>query len=177
VQVTKGLALFPIVTPDNRSVIFLSPQGDLQTPWIVPIDGGEAQEIVHEFAAIASLGVSRDGRRLMFQTSDLQNQNKFVVCDLPNCANRISLDMPANAGYGVKRFTAGDNAIAYVNSAGSNIWAQSIVGGPPRQITRFTDRPAANFIANFDWSRDGKRLAVMWATTTSDIVLLKSSNK
>ena len=49
------------------------------------------------FAGIASLDVSRDSRRLLFQTSGPQNQAKFMVCDLPNCANglpSICLRMP-----------------------------------------------------------------------------------
>jgi serine/threonine protein kinase len=175
VQFHKGSALFPIVTPDDRYVVFISSQRDLQTPWIVPIEGGEAREIVHAFAGIASLDVSRDGRRLLFQTSGPQNQAKFMVCDLPNCANRTTLDMPANAGIGARRFTTDDSAIAYVDNSGTNIWAQPIAGGPPRPITRFTD--LTGFIPSFAWSRDGKRLAVVRATTTNDIVLLKSSNK
>ena len=171
----KGSALFPIITPDDRYVVFISSRPGLQTPWIVPMEGGEAQEIVHVFAAIASMDVSRDGRRVLFQTSDAQNQNKHLVCDLPNCANRVSLDLPANAGFGARRFTADGGAIAYLDSSGRNIWAQPLAGGPPRQITRFDDR--SRYIANFAWSRDTKRLAIVWATTTNDIVLLKSSNK
>jgi hypothetical protein len=77
----------------------------------------------------------------------------------------------------VARFTTDGTALAYADVSGSNLWAQPIAGGPPRQITRLTDRPSTNYIANFAWSLDGKRLAIVWATTTNDIVLLKSSKK
>ena len=177
VQFEKGTAFFPVVTPDNRNVVFISPRGGPPTPWIVPIDGGEAKEIVHAFASAFSLDVSRDGRRVLFQTSDSQNRFKFAVCDLPDCANRIDLDRPANVGFGATRFTTNGRAVAYIDLSGTNLWALPIAGGPPRQITRFTDRPSDNYIANFAWSPDGKRLAIVWATTTNDIVLLKSSKK
>ena len=177
VQFEKGNALFPVITPDNLNVVFISMRGDMQTPWIVPLEGGEAKEIVHAFAGIFSLDVSRDGLRVLFQTSDSQNRFKFAVCDLPDCANRIDLDLPANSGYGATRFTTDGRAVAYVDLSGTNLWALPITGGPPRQITRFTDRPSNNYIANFAWSLDGKRLAIVWATTTNDIVLLKSSKK
>ncbi len=51
----------------------------------------------------------------------------------------------------------------------SNIWSQPLDGGAPKQLTDFkTDR-----IFAFDWSRDGKQLAVSRGTVTSDVVLIK----
>jgi hypothetical protein len=117
------------------------------------------------------MDVSRDGRRLLFQTSDPQNRFKLVVCELPTCANRISLDPPANFAYGALRFTPDERGIAYVT--GSNIWSQPLEEGPPRQDTHFPD---VWRIANFAWSRDGKRLAVAPATVTNDVVLLKAKH-
>ena len=170
----KGAASFPMMTPDGRAVVFLSNRAGLQqTPWIVPIEGGEAKEIVHAFAAIFSLDVSQDGRRVLFQTSEAQNQFKWAVCDLPSCGNRISLDLPMNFGLGQARFTTDGRAIAYIETSGSNIWALPIDGGPPRPMTRFENQPRV--ISNFAWSRDGKRLAIVWRTTTNEVVLLKAS--
>lgn len=60
--------------------------------------------------------------------------------------------------------------LAYVERDGANVWIQPINGGPPRQVTTFTDRA----IRNFAWSPDGKQLAVTRSVTTSDIVLLKA---
>ena len=53
----------------------------------------------------------------------------------------------------------------------SNIWAASLDGQPPRQLTHFADEK--NQIVDFKWSRDGKRLAIARSTTTNDIVLFK----
>lgn len=53
---------------------------------------------------------------------------------------------------------------------GGNLWALPVDGGAPRQLTRLTDsRP----IGSFEWSRDGKRLALTRSTLTNDIVLFR----
>jgi Tol biopolymer transport system component len=50
----------------------------------------------------------------------------------------------------------------------SNIWSQPLDGGSPKRITDFkTDR-----IFSFDWSKDGKQLALSRGTQTSDVVFL-----
>ena len=64
-------------------------------------------------------------------------------------------------------------AIAYVDTSGLNIWSVPLRGGPPRQVTHFTDRT----IAQFAWSHGGKRLAIARTTTTNDIVLFTGLRK
>jgi Tol biopolymer transport system component len=52
----------------------------------------------------------------------------------------------------------------------SNIWRQALAGGPPKQITNFkSDR-----IFSFDWSRDGKQLALARGSTSSDVILISN---
>ena len=50
----------------------------------------------------------------------------------------------------------------------SNIWAQPIDGGAPKQLTNFT----TDQIAWFDLSRDGKPTLFSRGTTTKDVVLI-----
>ena len=113
--------------------------------------------------------VSSDGRRLLFLTSDPQNQFKLMVCDLPACTNRLTLPLPPNFAYVTQRFMPDGRGIAYVDTTLSNIWSLPLDGGPPRQLTGFSDRR----VANFAWSRDGKRLAIMRTISTNDVVLFK----
>jgi len=66
------------------------------------------------------------------------------------------------------RWTADGSAVLYLDTRDgvSNIWSQPLTGEPPTQITDFkTDR-----IFSFDWSRDGKQLAVARGRQSSDIV-------
>ena len=64
-------------------------------------------------------------------------------------------------------------AITYTVNDGSagNIWSQSIDGGPPRQLTNFQSER----IFWFDWSRDGKQLALARGVTVSDVVMISRS--
>jgi Tol biopolymer transport system component len=61
--------------------------------------------------------------------------------------------------------------VAYVvrDQGVDNIFVQSLDGSPGHQITDFT----AQHIAEFQWSPDGKTLAVARTQDTSDVVLLE----
>jgi Tol biopolymer transport system component len=167
VHLVTGDAILPIVTPDDRNVIFLSSRSGLQSPWMVPIDGGMPTQIVNMFAGAFSLDVSPDGKSLVFGTTDAQNRYTSVVCDLPACTGRRSL---AAAPPGRLRWTADGKAIAYISSVTpSNVWLQPLDGTLSRQHTHFTERT----ISDFAWTRDGTRLALARATITNDIVLFK----
>ncbi len=68
------------------------------------------------------------------------------------------------------RWTADGRALTYIGSSdgGSNIWRQPLDGSPSNQLTDFKiDR-----MFNFDWSRDGKWLAVSRGTVSDDVVLI-----
>jgi Tol biopolymer transport system component len=176
VKLVSESGLIPVISRDDRHVIYLSGRGGSQTPWMVPIEGGEPTEIVKTFAQAGSIDVSPDGGRLAFVSSEAQNQFVVMVCDLPACTNRQRLPPPTNfstTGSSAMRWTPDGLSIAYVDTNGSNIWSQPLDGGPPRQITHFSDRQ----VATFAWSRDGKRLAVARTTTTNDIVLLRGLKK
>jgi len=158
-QLVSGLTLFPVVTFDDGHVIFDANRSGVQSPWIVSIGGGEPTQVVN--LAAGPLSVSPDGKSIVFNSSG----GSFIVCDLPACASRQNL--PGD-GFRV-RWTTDGRSIAYIGPT-SNIWAKPLDGKPPRQLTHFTDNRR---IADFAWSRDGKRLAIARATVTNDIVLIK----
>ena len=167
VHLVTGDAILPIVTPDDRSVIFLSGRSGLQSPWIVSIDGGTPKQIANIFAGAYSLDVSPDGKSLVFGTTDEQNRYVPIVCELPSCTNRRSLSA---VPLGRLHWTPDGRAIAYISPATpSNIWLQPLDGTSPRQLTQLTDR----IISDFAWSRDGSRIALARATVINDIVLFK----
>jgi serine/threonine protein kinase len=69
----------------------------------------------------------------------------------------------------VGRLTA---AITYLDTRRgvSNILAQSIDGGPARQLTDFQ----SDFISSWSWSPDGKQIAIARGSQTSDVVLIET---
>jgi Tol biopolymer transport system component len=164
VRLVSG-GILPVISRDKH-VIYI---GGAQSPWMVPIEGGQPTQIVNALAGAQTVDVSPDGKQLMFLSSETQNQFGIVVCDLPMCTNRRDLRLPPKFVPVVTRWTPDGQTIAYVDTIGSNGWSQRLNGGPPQQITNFTDR----MVKSFAWSHDGKRLAVMRTTTTNDIVLFK----
>ncbi len=48
---------------------------------------------------------------------------------------------------------------------------QPIAGGPPVRLTDFKD---GEQIFDFDWSRDGKQLALVRGTSSSDVVMINN---
>jgi Tol biopolymer transport system component len=50
----------------------------------------------------------------------------------------------------------------------TNIWSQSVEGGPPKQTTNFNEL----FMTSFAWSRDGKQLACTRGALLRDAILV-----
>jgi hypothetical protein len=69
-------------------------------------------------------------------------------------------------------WTRDGRALTYVQalSANTNIWLQPIDGGPARPLTALS---ADQWIATFEWSPDGKTLAVTRTRPTFDAALLE----
>jgi Tol biopolymer transport system component len=72
---------------------------------------------------------------------------------------------------GAMSFTPDGKSLAYAirDKGVDNIWVQPLDGTAGRQITNFTSEN----IATFQWSPDGKTLAVARTQRTSDVVLLR----
>ncbi|HEV2664356.1 MAG TPA: protein kinase, partial [Blastocatellia bacterium] len=69
------------------------------------------------------------------------------------------------------RWTPDGRALTYIDTINgvSNIWSLPLDGGPPKQLTDFkTDQ-----IFWFDFSRDGKQLALSRGMETSDVILIR----
>ena len=162
-------AVSPAILPDGHQVVFISLRTDKQSPWIVPLDGGEPVEVIDAFAGAGTLAVSPDGRRLLFASA-----SSWVVCDLPSCTNRRDLRAPTlHAMLPTFGWTPDGDGIAYVDHTGANIWSMSLDGGPATPITGFDADRTDTVIGKFAWSRDGQRLALVRVAVSSDIVLLR----
>jgi dipeptidyl aminopeptidase/acylaminoacyl peptidase len=74
------------------------------------------------------------------------------------------------AGSHLRWFPDG-TALTYVvtdSDGTSNLWLQSLMGGPPRRLTSFRE----DQIFDYAWSADGKELVCLRGTTLSDAFLL-----
>ena len=72
------------------------------------------------------------------------------------------------------RWSPDGKALHYVLTRGgvSNLWELPLSEAPPKQITNFRDRE----FSAYQWSRDGKRLALLRGSTRVDVVLLSHFN-
>ncbi len=172
VQLVPSNSISPVVTRDDRSVVFISPplSGGVLSPWIVSLDGGPPMPLAKDRVAPDGLDVSPDGKSVAFLTLDEPSQ--IAICELPACSGRRSLPAPPNLSRPL-RWMPNGREVAYV--VAGNLWSLPTTGGAaPRQLTHFTDNRT---IEAFAWSRDGKRLAIARTTVINDIVWFKGLRK
>jgi eukaryotic-like serine/threonine-protein kinase len=158
-----------IVTADGKTLFFLSKTPDgTQSLWSAPASGGPARDLVHRFVSSGSVTVSPDGRQLLFSASrpTPASPTPRIMCDLPDCTNARQVSLRSG------RWTPDGKGLAYLDDSEDpgNIRIQPINGGPAYSMTSFTD---GKQIDAFAWSPDGKRLAIVRSTQSSDIVLIR----
>jgi Tol biopolymer transport system component len=161
----------PDISIDSQWVIFSSWENGISKIFRVPISGGEAKSIT-SYRAIEPR-YSHDGR--------------WIACFIPNEKTqnwtRLAI-IPAEGGEPVKVFDAppnvnvtrgpvwthDDQGITMVIAPGEqqNLWLQPVDGGAGRQMTNF-DLPG---IARREYSRDGKRIAIVRAQGTGTAVMI-----
>jgi eukaryotic-like serine/threonine-protein kinase len=168
-QLTQGEGeYFPTCTPDGKWVVYTPlSAGSKLTLWKVPIDGGDPIQI-NERVSVKPV-ISPDGKWVAFQTGG----------DQPASGPKLGI-VPFDGGQPVKlidvkfiqyRWAPDSKSILYLdnNEGVTNVWSQAVDGGAPKQLTKFT----ADQIFSFDWSRDGKTLALSRGVVTTDVVLIK----
>ena len=171
----------PQCSPDGTWVVYL--RGPSWTLVKVPITGSKppeafAQDFNFEVHFGLPLRISPDGNRILYLASPRENavspsaskpyQLKVISSD--GGADLYKFDWPASAN--APRWTPAGDAIEYAltRNGVSNIWRQKLGGGAPKQITNFE----SGLIFDFDWSHDGKQLALTRGTESSDVILIRN---
>jgi Tol biopolymer transport system component len=139
-----------------------------------PLDGTiSSKELIANVAGNGASYLSPDGAMVAASVWDTASLGvRLTVVPATGGAELYSLRFPPAATS--LRWSPDSRSMQYslIRRGAGNIWDQPLSGGPPRQITSFTDRT----IADFDWSRDGKHLAVVRGTMGRDIVLMTDFN-
>jgi serine/threonine protein kinase len=177
-QLTHGVAdVGPYCSADGQWVYY----SDLANARIMRIGvaGGEA-EIVKEavmpgmLLGVSGMGLSRDGKLLTFMTlkgGTGGRHMKIAVVNLVGDAEpRTRLLEPDPRVVALPHFTPEGKSIVYIirENGAENLWKQPLDGGPGRLLTNFS----SDIIQCFDYSPDGKKLAVLRSHVESDVVLL-----
>ena len=182
-QLTEGKDdQLPVCAPDGKSFYYM----DNVTNRIVkvPVDGG-TPEIVKATALSngfmsAGTGFSPDGKWLpeIETVADPATQivsHKIALLDVSTNAEKpVKYLNPRPDIFSFVAFTPDGKSVAYVvreNGVG-NVWSQPLDGAKGRFLTNFP----ADQVTAFQFSPDGKYLAVGRSRVVSDVVLLRDSS-
>jgi len=171
-QLTEGsYDMGPSCSPDGKWVVYWSLSSGKREIWKVSIDGGKPVQLTN--AAGASLpSVSPDEKWLACSYKE-EPQKPSELAILPFAGGKPVKTfkfLPATDPRARPVWTPDGRAIAYTVQKGgvSNIVAQPIDGGAPRQLTHYD----SGHIFWFDISRDGQ-LALARGSQSSDVVLIR----
>jgi len=161
-------------SPDGRWILFDSWRSGRMTPWKISIDGGEPTQVIDKFTT--SPQFSPDGKWIAayFQDEKAGSPWRILIAPIDGGGSFRVIDpvaAPDKIAIGVGiTWTPDGRSIWYVNTrdGAANLYSQSIDGGAPKQLTKFTD----NGVGTFSFSRDGKTIAFMRGTIRSDVVLI-----
>ncbi len=177
VRLTSGLAeSFPSLSPDGRWIVYTALDGPRPTLWKVSIDGGTPVQVTDH--TVTSAAISPDGRSIAYTYPESRDPfappNRLAVIAFEGGAPIKTFEI--NTSGTVLTLTQwaldGKSILYTVNKNNvSNIWSQSLDGGPPKQVTGFNDM----LITGFAWTRDGKQLACTRGSLVRDAILVTDS--
>jgi serine/threonine protein kinase/Tol biopolymer transport system component len=176
-QLTNGLGdSRPVISPDGKWVVYSRLMPTRPTLWKVSIDGGEPVEVTHR--AATSPMISPDGEFIAFLYTDspdpLTPPNRIAIMPFDGGEAIKTFEFqPATTVVTVAQWSNDGKSILYTTNTNNltNIWAQPIDGGAPKQVTDFKEL----YMTGFAWSRDGKQLACSRSNYTRDAVIVSET--
>jgi serine/threonine protein kinase/dipeptidyl aminopeptidase/acylaminoacyl peptidase len=181
-QLTSGKDdRFPLCSPDGASFYYV----DFVTlrTMKMPIDGGSPElikaSVVPTGWMVGAVNFSPDGRWMaeIESIADPATQTatyKVALVDVTANSEASTKYLDARADIDAPiAFTPDGKAVAYkiVENGVGNVWAQPLDGSPGHRLTNFT----SDRIRTFQFSPDGKTLAVTRYHLVSDVVLLRDT--
>ena len=180
IQLTRGNSEsnWPQFSADGTKVIYQHFESGVSgTLWMVPTEGGEPVRVTDGF--VVKPAVSPDGKWLAFWHNDGQPASRWRLAMISFEGEKQFKTFEVAPTVQVQwdtllRWAPDSRSLTYVDHRRGidNIWAQSIEGGPPKQLTAFND----GSIFSFDWSKEGN-LVVSRGLITMDVVLINDTSR
>jgi len=167
----------PVCSADSKTVLYMDADNKLEK---VGIEGGASQEFP-AYGLFARITLSPDGK-LAASVANRPGETKekigLVPLDFSQAIRLLDFERH-RVQYGSVLgdepilFTRDGTGIIYPIREGQtdNLWLQHLDGSPGKQLTDFK----SEFIRDFDYSYDGKQLAIIRGHRESDVVLIHDS--
>ncbi|HEY0379038.1 MAG TPA: protein kinase [Pyrinomonadaceae bacterium] len=176
-QLTDGLVEFlPDVSPDGQWVVYSSLDAARLMLRRVHVGGGAPVELKREGVNPV---VSPDGRWIAYLYTEASAPaappNRIGVIPFEGGEPVKTFEIPSGLGGArtILHWSRDGRSLLYtvITNNVSNIWSQPVDGGRPTQLTDFKE----HIITAFDWSRDGRQLAVARGLLIRDAVMISNS--
>ncbi|HXY48263.1 MAG TPA: protein kinase [Terriglobales bacterium] len=179
-ELTDGKSdFFPVCSPDSGTVLYEDADVKLER---VPLKGGKPQQ-VSDLAVFSNISISPDGKLAAFVTFRGNDpKEKLALLSLDSTQpprllefERTRAEFIVGATAAAIAFAPDGRGVVYPvrNGDTDNLWLQPLDGSPGKQLTDFK----SDLIRDFDYSMDGKQLAVIRGSRQSDVVLIRESGK
>jgi len=179
-ELTTGkLDSFPVCTPDGKTVLYADADNILQK---VSSEGGPSQK-AFDFPVFSRITISPDGKFAAFVTqreNDPKETLALLSLDSSQPARYLQFERPRvefSFSYSIGSIVFSTNGLGIIypirNGETDNLWLQNLDGSPGKQLTDFK----SELIRDFDFSFDGKQLAIIRGHREADVVLIRDSEK
>jgi Tol biopolymer transport system component len=165
-QLTNGIAeVNPALSADGQWVLFQD-INDLGL-WKVGIEGGTPVQVTKKLVSQAA--VSPDGKLIACRYRE-QDLSPFVLGIIDFATGQTLKTIQTPTQDNAYRWSADGRSVLFTQRLNgvSNIWSHPIDGGPSKQLTNFK----TDLIFSFDYTKDGKSLALTRGSVSNDVILI-----
>ena len=166
----------PQISPSGKWIAFASlGSAHWTTLWRVSSNGGQPVEMNDKLWLRPSISPDEkwiagfyDEHRLSTQTTPT---NIAIIASEGGRPQEVFPIPPSVLISGGIRWSPDNREVFYIDrrNDGDNVWAQSVNGGAPHQVTHLQGVE----LFSFDWSRDGKQLVFSRGVQASDVMLVE----
>ena len=161
----------PVCTRDGKWVYYTD-QTDRQTVKRVPIDGGASQTIVNE--PVGQFDLSADGKWIA-SIEVAEADHRLQIRLDPTAGGKPTYAQADSRMVSPPLFGPDGKSIVYVarEKGVDNLWSQALDGTNRKQLTTFDK----DLIFRYEYSQDGKQIAIERGNIDADAFLLRDTSK
>jgi TolB protein len=144
------------VSPDGRSVLFVSTRSGNPDIWGAPLSGGDPRPVTASAVDDYEASWAPDGRSIVFTSNRGGSPGVYTVSDTGGEA-RLVIDWP-DTREGAPQFSPDGSLIAFESGREArswDVWVVPAAGGTPTRLTRLDDGTTI-----VDWSDDSRHVLV-----------------